>query len=398
MNNNLLLRNVRPMAQAAVDVLIRAGRIAEIGPQLSAPDLESVDGQNAILLPGLIEAHTHLDKSLLGLPWYRNEVGPRLIDKIENERRVKHELGIEPQRQSERQSILSVSKGSTHIRSHVDVDTQDGLKGVEGVMATRDKLKDLIDIELVAFPQSGMLIRPGTVELMDQALQNGVDVVGGIDPAGMDRDPKGHIDTIFRLAEKHGKPVDIHLHEVGELGAFSMELIIDRTQALGMQNNVTVSHAFCLGMNDKTYVAQLIEQLAKAQVHIMTTGPAARSAPPVKALRAAGVVVCSGSDGIRDTWGPYGQADMLERAMFIGLSNNLRRDDEVEQALDICTHGGAQVMALQDYGLTVGCQADLVLVEGETLAEAVVTHAPRKLVLKRGKIVARDGICIQAMP
>ena len=398
MNNNLLLRNVRPMAQAAVDVLIRAGRIAEIGPQLSAPDLESVDGQNAILLPGLIEAHTHLDKSLLGLSWYRNEVGPRLIDKIENERRVKHELGIEPQRQSERQSILSVSKGSTHIRSHVDVDTQDGLKGVEGVMATRDKLKDLIDIELVAFPQSGMLIRPGTVELMDQALQNGVDVVGGIDPAGMDRDPKGHIDTIFRLAEKHGKPVDIHLHEVGELGAFSMELIIDRTQALGMQNNVTVSHAFCLGMNDKTYVAQLIEQLAKAQVHIMTTGPAARSAPPVKALRAAGVVVCSGSDGIRDTWGPYGQADMLERAMFIGLSNNLRRDDEVEQALDICTHGGAQVMALQDYGLTVGCQADLVLVEGETLAEAVVTHAPRKLVLKRGKIVARDGVCIQAMP
>ena len=108
--------------------------------------------------------------------------------------------------------------------------------------------------------------------------------------------------------------------------------------------------------------------------------------------------MCSGSDGIRDTWGPYGQADMLERAMFIGLSNNLRRDDEVEQALDICTHGGAQVMALQDYGLAVGCQADLVLVEGETLAEAVVTHAPRKLVLKRGKIVARDGVCIQAMP
>ena len=84
--------------------------------------------------------------------------------------------------------------------------------------------------------------------------------------------------------------------------------------------------------------------------------------------------------------------------MFIGLSNNLRRDDEVEQALDICTHGGAQVMALQDYGLAAGCQADLVLVEGETLAEAVVTHAPCKLVLKRGHIVARDGVCIQAMP
>ena len=231
-------------------------------------------------------------------------------------------------------------------------------------MASREKLKDIVDIELVAFPQSGMLIRSGTVELMDQALSIGADVVGGIDPASMDRDPKGHIDRVFWLAEKHNKPVDIHLHEAGELGGFSMELIIERTEALGMQNNVTVSHAFCLGMSDQAYVAQLIEQLAKAQVHIMTTGPASRPAPPVKALREAGVVVCAGSDGIRDTWGPYGNADMLERAMFLGLRNNFRRDDEVEQALDVCTYGGAQVMNLSEYGLGSGCWADLVLVEG----------------------------------
>ena len=398
MNKDLLLRNVQPMAKEAADVLIRDGKIAEIGNALAADNCETFDGQNAILLPGLVEAHTHLDKSLLGLPWYRNEVGPRLIDKIENERRVKHQLGIEPQRQSERQSILSVSKGSTHIRSHVDVDTQDGLKGVEGVMAAREKLKDFIDIELVAFPQSGMLIRPGTVELMDEALKIGVDVVGGIDPAGMDRDPKGHIGTVFRLAEKHGKPVDIHLHEAGELGGFSMELIIERTEALSMQNKVTVSHAFCLGMSDQKYVAQLIERLAKARIHIMTTGPASRAAPPVKALREADVVVCSGSDGIRDTWGPYGNADMLERAMFLGLRNNFRRDDEVELALEVCTYGGAQAMHLADYGLERGCWADLVLVEAETLAEAVATHPIRKLVLKRGRIVARDGVCVQAMP
>ena len=398
MSNNLLLRNIHPMAKTTVDILIRDGKIADIGEALAAKDCEVVDGNNALVIPGLVEAHTHLDKSLLGLPWYRNEVGPRLIDKIENERRVKHQLGIEPQRQSERQSILSVSKGSTHIRSHVDVDTQDGLKGVEGVLATREKLKDLIDIELVAFPQSGMLIRSGTMELMDEALKIGVDVVGGIDPAGMDRDPKGHIDTVFKLAEKHAKPVDIHLHEAGELGGFSMELIIERTEALSMQHKVTVSHAFCLGMSDQAYVAQLIERLAKAHIHIMTTGPAARAAPPVKALREAGVVVCSGSDGIRDTWGPYGNADMLERAMLIGLRNNFRRDDEVEQALDVCTHGGAQVMALPDYGLETGCWADLVLVEAETLAEAVAAHPVRKLVLKRGRIVARDGVCVRAMP
>ena len=398
MGTDMLLRNVRPMAKNAVDVLIRDGKIADIGDHLNDNGCTAVDGKNAILLPGLVEAHTHLDKTLLGLPWYRNEVGPRLIDKIENERREKHRLGIEPQRQSERQSILSVSQGTTHIRSHVDVDTETGLKGVEGVMASREKLKDIVDIELVAFPQSGMLIRPGTVELMDQALSIGADVVGGIDPAGMDRDPKGHIDRVFGLAEKHGKPVDIHLHEAGELGGFSMELIVERTEALTMQNKVTVSHAFCLGMSDQAYVAQLIEQLAKAQVHIMTTGPASRAAPPVKALREAGVVVCAGSDGIRDTWGPYGNADMLERAMFLGLRNNFRRDDEVEQALEVCTYGGAQIMNLPEYGLERGCWADLVLVEVQTLAEAVAVHPIRKLVLKRGRIVARDGACVQASP
>ena len=398
MSHDLLITHVRPMAGPAVDLLIRDGHIAEVGAGLSAADMESVDGRNAILIPGLVEAHTHLDKSLLGLPWYKNEVGPRLIDKITNERENKKRLGIEPQRQSERQAILSAAKGSTHIRSHVDVDTVQGLAGIHGVTATREKLAGFIDIEIVAFPQSGMLIRPGTVELMEQALANGADVVGGLDPAGIDRDPRGHLDTIFSMAERHGKPLDIHLHEVGELGAFSMELIIERTEALGMQGQVTISHAFCLGMQNRDYVAELIDGLARAGVHIMSTGPASRAAPPVKQLRAAGVVVCSGSDGIRDTWGPYGNADMLERAMFVGLANNLRRDDELALALEICTHGGAGVMALADYGLAPGCKADLVLLAGETVAEAVVTRAPRKLVVKGGRITARDGVSQRAAP
>ena len=129
-----------------------------------------LDGGGRIALPGLVEAHTHLDKSLLGLPWYRNEVGPRLIDKIENERKVRKTLPIDPRQQSELQARLSVSHGSTFIRSHVDVDTECGVAGIEGVMATREALADIVDIDLVAFPQSGMLVRPGTVELLERAL------------------------------------------------------------------------------------------------------------------------------------------------------------------------------------------------------------------------------------
>ena len=144
-----------------------------------------------------------------------------------------------------------------------------------------------------------------------------------------------------------------------------MELIIERTIALGMQGKVMVSHAFCLGMPDATVVDPLIAALAEARIAIMTTASPSRPVPPLKHLVQAGVVVCAGSDGIRDTWGPYGNADMLERAMFVGQRYNLRRDDELALALDVVTIGGARALGLEGYRLAPGCGGDLVLVEAE---------------------------------
>ncbi|KFC73877.1 putative amidohydrolase family protein [Bosea sp. LC85] len=396
---DLLLRNVRPLGGEATDILIEKGRIVRLGTDLAAPAGVAVeDGRNEILLPGLVEAHTHLDKSLWGLPWYKNEVGPKLLDKIDNERLNKRRLGIDPYQQSARQSIQSSLKGSTHIRSHIDIDTDHGMWGVEGVMKMRDDYRDIIDVEIVAFPQSGMLRRPGTLELMDEAMKLGAEVVGGLDPCTIDRDPKGHLDAVFALCQRYGKPLDIHLHEPGEVGAFSMDMIIERTRALGMKGKVTISHAFCLGTPDPALIDPLIAQLAELDIAIMTTAPASRPAPPVKRLIEAGIRVCSGSDGIRDTWGPYGNADMLERAMFVGLRNNFRRDDELRIALDVCTIEGAKVMELDGYGVNQGCRADLVLVPGETLAEAIVTRSPKRRVVKGGKVVARDGVSIKSAP
>lgn len=398
MTASLLLKNVRPYAGIALDILIENGRIARMAKDIVVPAGVLVeDGRGEIVIPGLVEAHTHLDKSLWGQPWYKNEVGPKLLDKIDNERESKKRLNIDPARQSARQSIQSSLMGSTHIRSHVDVDTEHGLWGVEGVMETRDAYRDIVDIEIVAFPQSGLLRRPGTLELMDAAMKAGCEVVGGLDPCAIDRDPKGHLDAVFDLCQRHGKPLDIHLHEPGEMGLFSFDLIVERTRALGMAGKVTVSHAFCLGV-EPALVDPLIEQLAELDIAIMTTAPASRPAPPVRKLLAAGVRICSGSDGIRDTWGPYGNADMLERTMFVGLRNNFRRDDELRLALDVCTVEGAKVMEVADYGLTEGNAADLVILPGETLAEAIVTRSPMRRVLKRGRIVARDGVSIRTAP
>lgn len=399
MANDILLKDVRPFGETQTDMLIRDGRIAQIAPKLPRQlDVEEEMCGGAILLPGLVDAHTHLDKSLWGMGWREHQAGPSLRDKIDTERRLRREWNIDPYRQSMRQALLSSSKGTTTIRSHVDVDTEIGLSGIKGVARTREELSSLIEIEIVAFPQSGLMSRPGTLELMDKALRDTADVVGGLDPCSIDADPKGQIDAIFELADRHGKPIDIHLHEPGELGAFSMEMILERTHAMGMQGRVTISHAFCLGMHDRDRARGLIEALAKAEIHIATVATASRPVPLVEDLRFADVTLCAGSDGIRDTWGPYGNADMLERAMLLGLRNNLRADRDVEHALWCCSLGGAKTLGLKDYGLSKGCRADLVLVDAETVTHAVVSRPPRKLVLKGGSVVARDGQSLRDMP
>lgn len=397
--SDILIRNCRPMGGDPADIHIAGGHIAAIGPDLEANGAAVEDAGGRIAIPALVEAHTHLDKSLIGWPWYINDVGGgNLMAMIDNERETKKRLGLDPHVQSMRHALQTAAYGVTLIRSHVDIDTEAGLRALEGVMETAEKLHGVVDIETVAFPQSGLTIRPGTDRLMDEAMTMGADLVGGLDPCGVDRDPKGHLDIIFGLAEKHGKGIDIHLHERGELGAFSLDMILDRAEALAMQGLVTISHAFCLGMPDQARVAGLVERIAKLDARIMTTAPTSSPAPAVVQLRAAGVKVGSGNDGIRDTWGPYGNGDMLERAKFVGLRNNLRKDSEVAMALDICSGGGAVAMRAEEKALRVGAEGDLVLVEGESLTHAVVTHAPRKLVVKAGRVTAREGKTLMAAP
>lgn len=396
--HDLLLRNVRPMAGESCDILIRNGKIAGFGTFEADGGMPVEDGQGAIVAPGLIDAHTHLDKTTWGMPWHVNNRAAILRGRIDFERENRKEIGIDPHRQSMRHAIGLAANGASHIRSHVDIDTTHGLSLVEGVWQTRDALKGIIDIEIVAFPQSGVMVMPGTVELLDEALRQGCEVLGGIDPCGIDRDPKGQLDILFALAVKHGVDIDIHLHEAGDLGAFTMELIFERIRANGMEGRVAISHAFALGMNDYLRVGKLIDEIARLDVAILTTGAPSAAVPSIMRLKEAGVRVGGGCDGIQDTWGPWGQPDMLDRAKIIGMKNGLRSDIELEQVLHVVSQGGADVMRLKDYGLAVGCNADFTLLTGETLAHAVVDVAPRPMVVKGGQVIARQGKAIVEMP
>ena len=389
--SDLLITNVRPRGAAPTDLLIRDGRISAIGPQLPADGIPVEDGRGAIIMPGLIEGHTHLDKTTWGMPWYQGRKGGSLQDLIDNERNERHLIGLDVHRQAIRHASGLVATGASHIRTHVDIDTDHGLGLLEGVLAARADLAGLIDIQIVAFPQSGLMVRPGTTALLQAAMAAGADVVGGLDPCVIDQDPKGQLDFIFDLADRHGAPIDIHLHEPGELGAFSMEQILLRTESLGMQGRVAVSHAFCLGSLPEGRTAALIERIAELDVAIMTTGHPSATTPAITALHKAGVRVGIGCDGIRDTWGPWGDPDMLERARLVGMKNRLRRDDELELMLDIATRGSAAAIGHRDHDIAVGAPADLVLLAGETLAHALVLLDPRPLVIKAGRVVARDG-------
>jgi cytosine deaminase len=391
--DHLLLRNVRPPGEPAVDVLVRGGAIAAIGRDLRADPAAPVEeGGGALLLPGLVESHAHLDKTLWGLPWYVNEVGPRLQDRIGNERRFRAESGHDAGAQSLALARAYLAQGTTRVRTHVDVDTDAGLRHLHGVLATREALRGVMELQVVAFPQSGLLMRPGTAELLDEALRLGADVLGGLDPQAVDGDRAASLDRLAGLAQRHGKPLDVHLHEGGEEGAATLDALLDRVAGLGLAGRVAISHCFCLGDVDAVRRGQLLERMARLEVAVITTGTASRPVPPLLACRAAGVRVAGGNDGIRDTWTPYGRPDMLERAMLIGLRNNLRRDDELALALETVTGAGARSAALRAYGLTPGCRADFVLVDAENVQEAVVTRPTRELVVSRGRIVARKGV------
>lgn len=388
-----VIRNVRPLGAAAVDLVLDGDRIHVV---LAAGDADQslpclVDGQGQMVLPALVESHVHLDKTLWGMAWRPNSAGPTRDDRIRNEQLLLPTLDLP---MAERAGPLiehCITKGSLYFRSHVDVQTVFGRQHVEAMLAVREKYRHVIDLQLVAFPQGGMLVAPGTLQLMREVLEMGVDVVGGIDPAAIDRDPVRHLEAIFGLAQEFDRGIDIHLHDPGDLGRWEIERIADFTQASGCQGRVVISHAYALGAFGQTGLEALADRLADLRISIMTCAPAHVTVPPVAMLRSRGVNVCSGSDGIRDAWSPMGNGDMLERAWLLAQRFGWSKDAELEAAFDMVTRAGARALGIPGYGLDVGHRANLVMLPAENLAAAVVERCSRRTVISRGVIVARDG-------
>ncbi|WP_431015129.1 amidohydrolase family protein [Bradyrhizobium pachyrhizi] len=381
------------------DMLVRGGRIVAIEANGERPSgVEIVDLGNALVVPGFVEGHIHLDTSFYGDTWRPHrpctdgfDVHERVAFQAENL------AGAAPMDVRARNQLdLCIGHGTTQMRSHVMVDGSVGLKSLETILGVREEYSDLIDIQLVAFPQNGILTSPGTPQLLDEAIKLGANAVGGLDPASFDRDIEGHLDVVFGVAQKHGVDVDIHLHDGGMLGAFEVEQIAARTRALGMAGRVAVSHAYGLGDIPADALKKTADSLARSGVAIMTNAPGSRPFPPVALLRKAGVTVFSGNDNIRDSWWPYGDGDMLGRAMMIGYRSGFYTDEELAIAFDMITAAGAKALRLEDYGLHVGAKADFVTLNAVHIQEAVVARPSGRSVYKGGVLTARDNRVVKA--
>lgn len=391
------LRNVRPLDRAAQDVALSAGRIVACRPAGRAPlAVDDIDGGGQLLLPPLVESHCHLDKTLWGLPWRPNSAGPTLKDYIANERRVLRAVAAPIAERAGALLEQCIARGSLTYRCHVDVDPELGLRHVAAMLALRERYADLIDLQFVVFPQSGLVSRPGTAELMREALRLGVDNVGGLDPCGIDDDPIAQLDVVFGLATEFDRGIDIHLHDKGELGLWQIARIADYTERHGRQGRVMISHAYCLGMAPWEQVRPLAERLAALEISLLSSAPADCPVPPFLALRAAGVNLCLGSDGIRDAWSPLGNGDMLERAMLLAYRFDLGRDEELAAAFAAATACGARALGRRMATIEAGAPADFLLLPAQTLGEAIVSRPLQRQVFKAGRLVAANGRLLES--
>ncbi|MGK7869912.1 amidohydrolase [Falsiroseomonas sp. E2-1-a20] len=391
----LLLTNLRLADGSRPRIAIAAGRIAAILPP-DAPgpaDTQVMDLGGDLLLPALVDGHMHLDKTLFGLPWQPHAAEPFRQSRIDTDQRLLPSLPLPTGERAGELIRRCVAHGTGHIRTHADITPAFGLAALQGVLAAKQAHAHAVTVQVVAFPQAGVMRQGGApmLELLDAAIGEGADLVGGIDPCEVDRNPSGQLDGIFAIAARRGVGIDIHLHEPGQLGLFSLQEICARTKAGGMQGRVTISHGFCLGGIGESLQKAAAALMAEAGVSLVTHGAGGATLPPLMLLRRAGVRVFCGNDDVRDTWSPYGNADMLERAAIIGWREDLRTDPLLQELFDMVSSQGAAALGIAPYGIVEGSPANLFSLPVENVPEAIGGHPPRRSVFHAGRLVAQDG-------
>lgn len=404
MQYDLIIRHAQlHRHQGLADIAVQDGRFVKVANELATDSGQhELNANGKLVVPPFIDAHVHLDAVLtVGQPRY-NSTGTLLEGiQIWSERKpsLTHE---DVKRRATEEIRWEVAQGTLHIRSHVDV-CDPSLTALKALLEVREEVRDICDLQLVAFPQDGILSFPHGRELMRQAMELGCDLVGGIPHYEWTRDMGVEdVHYAFALAKEFNRDIDCHCDETDDPLSRFTEVMAADTIEQGWQGRVTASHCTAMHSYDNAYAFKLIRLLALAQVNVIAnpfdnvvlqgrfdTYPRRRGITRVKELLAGGVNVALGHDSIMDPWFPLGKGDMLAAAQLALFLCHMSGYDEIQNVLDLITLNAAKILRIEDrYGIAEGKPADFLILDAPSAFEALRLVPARLHVFKAGREIA----------
>lgn len=397
---DLVIKNARTRSSdAPLDIGIKDGRIHRIGRGLGPDADRLIDAAGKLVTESFVNGHLHLCKvytlGMVGekaLQSYQAGSMGKAMTAIELASTVKDHYSEGWIIENVRKALnLAVKYGTTHIRAFADTDTKARLEGVKALIKARKEFTEALELQVVAFPQDGVVRDPGAEGYVEQALQLGADVVGGIPWIEYtDEDAGKHIDILFGLARKYDKDVSMLIDDAGDPGLRTLEMLATKTIREGWQGRVMVHHARAMALYPEPYFRKMIALLKQARIGLVSdphTGPLHAR---VRDLYGEGVAVALGQDDIADAYYPYGRNNMLEVAFLASHLLWMTSFEDMEILYDLITTKAAQAMALKDLEMREGSRANLVVLNAETVWEAMTYHEAPAHVIKDGKEVTRQ--------
>ena len=404
---NVIIRNARLRGQQQlVDIGIEGDKISAVGPKLPRTGASDIDAAGSLVLPGLFNLHFHADKCLLGEIMRPNVSGtlPEAIE-ITNDFKCKYDPA-EVASRAVRAMEAGVVNGTTFFRLFCDVGTIGGLRAARGLLLAREKMAKYCRVQIVSFPQEGIIRDRGAAELMDEAINEGCDVVGGLPwYEYTDEDSRRHIDICFDMAKKRDLDIHMLVDDTDDPNSRTLEYLAVKTMRENYQGRVIASHCGAMAAYDDAYAAKVVDMVATAGITISVNAhinlvcsarldrePRRRGIARVKELLARGVNIITAQDDVNDPYYPFGKPDPLECASMLAHVAQLTLPHELETAMDAVTTNSARAARLTDYGIAPSMRADLVIIGAPSVHEALRLQPPRRQVFKDGREVARSSL------
>ncbi len=395
---DILIRRarLRGSPEALFDIGIADGTIASIEEKITLGATTEIDGAGNLVTESFVNPHMHLCKVFtlqmmdeMSIKAYQEGGMGKAMNAIELAARVKDtydESWIVP---NVRRAVKWAAKfGNTHIRAFADVDPKARLEGVKACIKVRDEFKGIVEIQVVAFPQDGVVRDPGAADLVRQAMEIGADVVGGIPWIEYtEADEQAHIDQMFEIAKEFDKPISMLVDDAGDAGLRTLEMLALRTIENGWHGRSLACHARAMHLYPKPYFQKLVSLLKEAQLAVVSDPQTGPLHARVKELIEEGALVCLGQDDISDAYYPLGRNNMLEVAFLASHLLWMMTKGEMDKLYDMITVDAARALGMADFELKVGAPAHLVVLDQPNVLEALRHHEPPAYVISHGKLV-----------